>query len=134
SDYATAPRPVIYSQPVVKAKVGAEYRYQPRANHSLGDLSARMKENQQVSGYFDIEKPAFTLEQGPAWLKLDPATGLLSGTPNVAGPAEVVLAARIERNVRTLDEKTLSWGNEKVLSTSTERVGVATQKFVIGVQ
>jgi hypothetical protein len=45
-----------------------------------------------------------------------------------------VVTDRIERNVRTLDEKTLAWGNEKVLSTSTERVGAATQKFVIVVQ
>jgi len=36
--------------------------------------------------------------------------------------------------VRTLDEKTLAWGNEKVLSTSTERIGVARQNFVIVVQ
>src|SRR6185436_18964952 len=108
---------------------GSEYRYQARANGSLGDLSARMKDNQQVSGYFDIEKPAFRLEQGPAWLKLDQDTGMLSGTPNATGAVEVVVAARIERNVRTLDEKTLSWGNEKVLSTSTERIGVASQHF-----
>src|SRR6185503_10459519 len=116
SDYTTAPRPVIYSKPVITAKVGAEYRYEARANRSLGDLSARMKDNQQVSGYFDIEKPAFTLDQGAGWLKIDPATGLLSGTPDVAGKVEVAITARIERSVRTLDEKTLAWGNEKVLS------------------
>jgi hypothetical protein len=134
SEYATAPRPVIYSKPVVSAKVGDEYRYQAHANRSLGDLSARMKDNQQVNGYFDIEKPAFNLQQGPAWLKIDPATGLLSGTPDVAGQVQVVVAARIERDVRTLDENTLTWGNEKVLSTSTERIGAATQNFVIVVQ
>lgn len=134
SDYTTAPRPVIYSQPVVNAKVGAEYRYQACANRSLGDLSARMKDNNQVSGYFDIEKPAFTLEQGPAWLKIDAASGVLSGTPNVTGQAEVVVTARIERSVRTLDEKTLAWGNEKVLSTSVEQAGSSSQRFVIVVQ
>ena len=35
----------------------------------------------QVSGYFDIERPKFTLTRGPAWLKTDEATGLLRGTP-----------------------------------------------------
>jgi hypothetical protein len=134
SDYATAPRPVIYSQPLVRGKVGEDYRYQARANRSLGDLSARMKDNQQVSGYFDIENPAFRIEQGPAWLKIDPATGVLSGRPDAAGRFEVVVAARIERSVRTLDEKTLTWGNEKVLSTSTERIGSATQHFAIVVE
>jgi len=134
SDYATAPRPVIYSKPAATAKVGEEYKYQVRANRSLGDLSARMKGSDQVSGYFDIEKPKFALAQGPAWLKLDEATGLLSGTPNGAGKAEVVLTATIERQVRKLDESKLIWGNEKIISEDPEQVGVATQKFVIAVQ
>jgi len=118
----------------VAAKVGAEYRYQVCANRSLGDLSARMKDKQQVSGYFDIEKPRFALEQGPAWLKIDEATGVLSGTPDAAGKVQVAVTVTIDREVRKLDEKVLAWGNEKVLSTATERVGAATQKFVIDVQ
>ena len=134
SDYAMAPRPIIYSKPVVTAKVGEEYKYQMRANRSLGDLSARMKDNNQVSGYFDIEKPKFALVQGPAWLKLDEAAGILSGTPDPAGKAEVTVTATIERQVRKLDESKLIWGNEKVISEDPERVGVATQKFVIEVQ
>jgi len=40
----------------------------------------------------------------------------------------------LTREVRTLDEKALAWGNEKVLSTAVERVGTATQEFVINVQ
>jgi len=36
--------------------------------------------------------------------------------------------------VRLLDEKALVWGREKVLSTTTRRVGAATQKFVIDVR
>jgi len=134
SDSATGPRPIIYSKPVVAAKVGAEYRYQVCANRSLGDLSARMRGNQQVSGYFDIEKPRFALEQGPAWLKIDEATGVLSGIPDAAGKVEVAVTATIDREVRRLDEKALVWGNEKVLSTTPERVGTTTQKFVIDVQ
>jgi hypothetical protein len=134
SDYATGPRPIIYSTPVAEAKIGAEYRYQVRVNRSLGDLSARMKGGDQVSGYFDIEKPKFALAQGPAWLKIDESTGVLSGTPDAPGKVEVAITATIDREVRKLDEKVLAWGNEKVLSTATERVGTATQKFVIDVQ
>ena len=134
SDFATAPRPIIYSKPVVAGKVGVEYRYQVCANRSLGDLSARMKGDEQVSGYFDLEQPRFALVQGPGWLKIDKATGLLFGTPNATGKVEVTVTATIDREVRKLDEKALVWGFEKVLATTNERVGAATQKFVIAVQ
>jgi hypothetical protein len=133
SDYAVAPRPTIYSKPVTTARLGAEYRYQVLANRSLGDLSSRMENDRQISGYFDIEKPRFTLAQGPAWLRIDEATGLLSGTPEVPGQAEVTVTIAIDRQVRKLDEAVLRWGNEKVLSVGTERVGVATQEFRIDV-
>ena len=131
SEYAFAPRPVIYTKPLVTAKVGEDYKYTVRANRSLGDLSARCKGGDQVSGYFDIENPRFALAQGPAWLKIDEATGVLSGVPNAAGRVEVAVTATIDRQVRKLDEKALVWGRESVLSTDPERVGTATQKFVI---
>ena len=134
SDFAAAPRPVVFSAPVTAAKVGAEYRYPLAFNKSLGDLTARMKDNNQVTGYFDIDKPKFSLDQAPAWLKIDPATGLLSGTPDAAGAAKVAVTVALEREVRKLDERALTWGNEKVLSTSVERVGAATQTFVIDVK
>jgi hypothetical protein len=134
SDYTTAPRPVIYSKPVKTAKVGLLYSYPLGANRSLGDLSARMKDQEQVTGYFDIEKPRLTLERGPAWLTIDQNTGALSGTPDATGRVEVVVAIRLEREVRHLDEPVLAWGNEKVLSTSVECVGAATQDFTITVE
>jgi len=133
SDYAVAPRPVVYSKPAAAAQVGAPYRYQVLANRSLGDLSSRMAGGQQTSGYFDIEKPRFKLAQGPAWLGIDEMTGVLSGTPDMPGRADVVVTVTIDRQVRKLDEAVLRWGNEKVLSVDTEPVGMATQKFVIDV-
>jgi hypothetical protein len=119
---------------VVTAAMGAAYRYQVCATCSLGDLSSRMQGNDQVSGYFDIERPKFTLQHGPPWLKLDEATGVLSGIPDTSGKVEVAVTAAIDRELRRLDEKVLVWGIEKVLSTATERVGIATQQFVIDVQ
>jgi hypothetical protein len=133
SDYAVAPRPVVYSKPVVTTQVGAEYCYQVLATRSLGDLSSRMADGQQTSGYFDIEKPQFALTQGPPWLMIDEATGVLSGTPDVPGRADVIVTAVIDRQVRKLDEAVLRWGNEKVLSVDTERVGMASQQFAIDV-
>jgi hypothetical protein len=133
SDYAVAPRPVIYSRPARTARVGSEYRYQVLANRSLGDLSSRMADGQQISGYFDIEKPQFTLTEGPAWLGIDEATGVLSGKPDTPGKADVIVTVAIDRQVRRLDEAVLRWGDEKVLSVDVEQVGVTTQKFVIEV-
>lgn len=134
SDYASAPRPVIYSTPVGTANAGREYRYALRATASLGDLSMRMKNGKEARGYFDIEKPKFAIERGPSWLRIDDNTGVLSGTPDMPGKNEVVVTARIEREVRELDEPTLKWGNEKLLSVAKKQVGSATQKFVIDVR
>ena len=130
SDYATAPRPIIYSKPVLAAKVGAKYKYQVAANRCLGDLRCN---GRNVTAFWDIEKPKFALEKGPTWLKVDPATGVLSGTPEAAGKAEVVVSAVIDRQIRKLDEATLKWGQEKIASTTTERVGETRQPFVIEV-
>ena len=130
SDYATAPRPIIYSKPVLTAKSGSPYRYEVKVNRCLGDLRLN---GRSAQGFFDIEKPKFAIQRGPAWLKIDAATGILSGTPEVAGKAEVSVAATIDRDVRILDEGTLKWGNEKVASVKKEKVGSAVQSFVIEV-
>ncbi len=131
SDYATAPRPTIYGKPATMAKVGTEYRGQLQANRSLGDLRLRMVNGKETANFWDIEKPRFAIEQGPAWLKIDPATGILSGTPDAAGKADVAVIVTIDQEVRKLDDGTLGWGNEKVVSTSMERVGSVTRRYSI---
>jgi hypothetical protein len=131
SDYATAPRPVIYGKPATQAKVSTEYRSQLQANRSLGDLRLRMVGGKETANFWDIERPNFAIENGPAWLKIDPATGMLSGTPDAVGKVDVAVTVTIDQEVRKLDDNTLGWGNEKVISTSTTRVGSATRRFSI---
>ena len=76
----------------------------------------------------------YSLEAGaPAGASIDPATGLLSGTPDAAGKVDVAVTVTIDQEVRKLDDGTLGWGNEKVVSTSTERLGSATRRFSIEV-
>lgn len=131
SEYVASPRPFVFTRPVTNAKVGAEYRYPLSSIRSLGDLRMRVVDGRQTMGFWDIEAPAFAVEKGPAWLKIDARTGILSGVPDGAGRVPVTVTATIDREARKLDERQLGWGVEKVLSTSSQRVGVAGQSFVI---
>jgi hypothetical protein len=45
----------------------------------------------------------------------------------------VAVSVTIERDARRLDEEALKWGVEKVVSSGTDKVGGATQSFVITV-
>ncbi len=58
---------------------------------------------------------------------------MLSGIPDSPGKVAVAVTATIDREVRKLDERALSWGQEKMLSTSIQRVGTATQTFTLEV-
>jgi hypothetical protein len=133
SDYAAAPRPVIYTVPPLAARVGGDYQYQPHANRSLGDLKARDVDGREVRAFFEIESPKYTIVKGPAWLKLDPATGTLSGRPDAAGKYEVTILATIERERRRVDEAALVWGNYKLLEASIEKLAGTPQLFTIDV-
>jgi hypothetical protein len=131
SDYAAAPRPLIYTTPTTTARVGQEYRCQVSASRSIGDLRSRT--DRYVVSFWDVEHPVYALAQGPAWLKIDPTTGLLSGTPDAPGKADVVVTVTTDHEVRVLDERLAGWGQEKLVSTETERVGTDTQRFTIEV-
>ncbi|MDQ1328960.1 MAG: hypothetical protein QG641_2246, partial [Candidatus Poribacteria bacterium] len=131
SEYVASPRPFIYSKPVTTAEMGKEYCYQISTIRSLGHLTAR---EPLTMSFWDVEEPMFSLDQAPNWLKIDAATGLLSGTPDTVGESKVIVTVTISKKVRKLDENTLSWGIEKIISTITERIGSATQEFVIHIR
>jgi hypothetical protein len=131
SDFAEAPRPIVWSRPVTAAKVGSPYRYALAAIRSLGALQTRVVGGKETMNYWDIEEPRFALQQGPSWLKIDQRAGVLSGVPDRAGKVVIAVTTTIDREVRKLDERALSWGQEKTLSMSTQRVGTATQTFTL---
>jgi hypothetical protein len=133
SDYAAAPRPLIYSKPPARATEGEEYVYAVSTIRSLGDYRMRVVDGKETTSFWDLEKPRFRIERGPAWITIDNATGRLSGTPDAVGKAEVVVAVTLERDVRRLDGEALKWGIEKIVSSGTETIGSATQKFVVEV-
>jgi hypothetical protein len=131
SDYAAAPRPLIFSKPVTQTTMGRAYAYDVRVLRSIGDLRMRFIEGREVLNYWDVEKPRFRLQQGPSWLRIDAATGRLRGKPDRPGRSEVTVAVTLEREERRLDPAQLQWGVEKVIETRIETVGTATQRFVI---
>jgi hypothetical protein len=133
SDYAAAPRPAIVSAPVTAAKAGTEYRYALASIRSLGDLRTRVVDGKETMSFWDIERLHFEIEQGPKWLIIDGRTGLLSGTPDRAGTSEVVVRVKLLHDSRRLDENSLKWGVEKVVSKGAEDLGTATQRFTIEV-
>jgi hypothetical protein len=90
-------------------------------------------EGKEVASFWDIEKPKFTLVEGPSWLRIDETTGMLRGVPDATGNPEVVVTVTLEKSVRRLDEVRLSWGQELVKEVVTEKVGSATQRFRITV-
>ncbi len=134
SDYAAAPRPLLVSAPVTLATKGAAYRYPLLAIRSLGDLRTRVVNGKETMSFWDVERLRFTIERGPRWLSIDPASGLLSGTPDQSGTTEVVVSATLEHEARKLDAAALGWGIEKVVSAGKESLGTTTQRFNIAVR
>ena len=133
SDYAEATRPFIHSKPPETATAGKEYRYQVTPIRSLGDLRLRVIDGKEVASFWDIEKPRYSLIEGPSWLSIDADTGLLRGVPTTAGTADITIKVTLERTVRRLDPARLSWGQELVKETVIEKVGSTTQKFKVEV-
>lgn len=134
SDYATAPRPFIFSKPPTRATKGKEFQATVSTIRSLGDLRMRMVEGKETTGFWDVEKPRFSLQRGPDWLTIDRDSGRLSGMPAKVGKSEVVIAVTLERELRRLDGEALKWGTEKIVASGVETVGACTQSFVIEVR
>ena len=85
SDYAELPHPWFTTAAATEAKVGQAYRYQAGSLASIGDCQNRPPHGGAGAAYvyqfFDQETNEFSLKQGPAWLKVEATSGLLSGTP-----------------------------------------------------
>jgi hypothetical protein len=133
SDYAEAPRPLIYSVPVTQARLGAPYRCALSTIRSLGDLRTRVIDGKETMSFWDIERPRFVIRRGPAWLSIDRTSGVLSGLPAHAGKADVEIELALESDRRSLDEGALKWGIEKVVASGTATIGTTLLSFAIDV-
>jgi hypothetical protein len=93
TNYVSAPRPFIYTQPPAQAKIGKNFVYEAKTVVSIGDFTFRAlgaNPNSYHSAYWDADKPTFTLlEEEPRcghpdaiWASIDSETGVLSGRPH----------------------------------------------------
>jgi hypothetical protein len=133
SDYAEAPRPLIVSEPVISAQNGKPYRYSVAIIRSLGDLRTRVVDGKETMSFWDMERPRFQIKEGPGWLAIDEASGVLSGTPDRVEEARVEVEVSLQRDDRRLDENALAWGVEKVVASGIRAIGRTSQRFVIDV-
>jgi hypothetical protein len=138
SDLAAAPRPSFTGEPCGTAKVGTAYRSQVSVVRSLGDLRLQWVDDQETPSFWDIERPRFTLEKGPSWLRIDERTGALEGVPDAAGTFDVAVTVTLERSIRRLVEGgprpwNLGLGKDKTSGIVTENAGRATHRFRIAV-
>ena len=93
SDFVEMPRPYVFTRPVASAVVEQPYEYQMDTIRSIGDLQSRYIEPR--NSYWEEEEYAFTIEAGPAWLRLDQTTGLLTGTPSASDVGEDTVVIRV---------------------------------------
>jgi len=78
SDYAEFPRPFIYSRLPERVRSGQPFTHKLGVIASIGDL--KCKEGYKAA-FWDREYLSFELIHATEWLKIDPQTGELSGTP-----------------------------------------------------
>ncbi|HYE98522.1 MAG TPA: fibronectin type III domain-containing protein, partial [Planctomycetota bacterium] len=97
SDALAARRPFIYSEPPPEGPAGSAYRYEVKTIRSIGDLRCRMFGGSLYNAAFwDAEKPRFAMTRGPAWLAMDPDTGVLTGRRDPADAREHDVQVTVE--------------------------------------
>ncbi|MFC1634193.1 putative Ig domain-containing protein [Planctomycetota bacterium] len=132
SDYVEAPRPFIYSTPVVDAPAGRAYSYQVKAIRSIGDL--RRRDNVKLkpgAKFWKIERLTFSLTQKPSWMSINTDTGLITGTSDRTGETVIVSATLTKEHRLVHDKNNIMWGNEYEQSKTYETVGPVTQQFIV---
>ena len=96
SDYAEAPRPLIYTRPAGALRAGDTYEYRAETIRSIGHLTSRSIEGKGSynAAFWHEERPAWKLLEAPAWLTVS-REGVVSGTAE-AGEHELKLQVTIE--------------------------------------
>lgn len=87
--------PFVYSKPLPGAKVGQLYEYRVLTLQSMGDLQHRPQK--PGSAFWEKEGYEFSITEGPAWLTINPKTGLISGIPSKYDPGKTNITITVNR-------------------------------------
>ena len=67
----------------------------------------------------------------PAWMSINPDTGLIAGTSDGTGGTVIVGVTLTKEHRLVHDENAIVWGNEWEKSKTYETLGPVTQQFVV---
>jgi len=102
SDYADFSRPFMYSRLPEKIKAGTFLTHRLGVIASIGDLKCKPG---YKAAFWDREYLSFSLVQAPQWLKLDPQTAEISGTPQAKDVGRHEVAVRVTNNQGGVTER-----------------------------
>ncbi len=87
--------PLIYSQPLLNAKVGILYEYRVLTLRSLGDLQYRYEK--PVFAFWEKEGYEFSLAEAPEWIRIDSKTGIIAGKPSTYNTGKYPIRVTVNR-------------------------------------
>ncbi|MFH1567199.1 MAG: hypothetical protein ABIL09_04305 [Gemmatimonadota bacterium] len=97
SDYAEAPRPFVHSPPPVRIRAGQTTTYAMRATRSAGDLRCVSRgPHRYLSAFRDADTLCFILDEGPDFIELDSATGLMALRPEPSHVGVHTVTVRVQ--------------------------------------
>ena len=104
SDFAAAPRPFIYSRPPEQINANQVSTYQVETLRCIGDLRAVSKGPQRYfSAFRDADQLDFILDEGPDFLELDAASGLLTAQPSSQHASTHTVTIRVHNGQGSVD-------------------------------
>jgi hypothetical protein len=104
SDYVEAPRPFIFSLPPGQIRAGAAATYQMEALRSAGDLRCLSDGSRRyIAAFRDADELRFILDEGPSWIELDEASGVMTFSPEARDASTHTVTVRVQNGQGGVD-------------------------------
>jgi len=104
SDYAEAPRPLVYSRPPARILAGQTGVYAMQVTRSSGDLRCVSRGARRYCAAFrDADELDFILDEGPAFIELDGASGRMTFRPEAHHVGTHTVTVRVRNGQGGMD-------------------------------